>query len=556
MRLLCIGVLCVSFTIMAQEGKAPDAQGFIDGLAGRVAPLSKALALNYWAATATGNDALYAKQGEIELELRRVFAEKEGFETARALKADASITDPLLRRQIELIHLAYLENQMDPVLLERMVALSNAIEARFNTHRALFEGKRVSDNLLAEVLKSERNVGRRKAAWEASKTVGEAVSSDLIALVKLRNEAARQLGFRNYYEMRMTLNEQDPAEIARLFDELARVTESPFLKIKARVDAAVQKRFKVKPKAIRPHHYQDFFFQEVQEVGEVDMDAHLVDKDVRKMVEAFYNGIGLPVTEMLDRSDLTERDGKYQHAYCIDIDRMGDVRTMCSLKNNRYWLETLMHELGHGVYSMNIDAGLPWFLREDAHTFITEAVAELFGALPTNPVWLKSSVGLPAQVVDGWAPDLALEKKMGLLIFCRWSLVMVHFERALYENPDGNLNALWWDLVEKYQKVRRPDKRNKPDWAAKIHLTSSPVYYHNYMLGNLYASQLLHHMASTVAGHPDINTLDFAGDSRLGKFLRDQVFAPGKTLRWDALVERSTGKPLDPAFFASDVAMP
>ena len=555
MRYLLFGILLIALVVSGDQGRKPDAQAFVDAVTAQVAPLSKAMALNYWEATATGKQELYTRQGELELQLRKIFADKAGFEQAKALRSDPAVADPLLRRQIELLYLSYLENQIDPKLMERMVTMASAIEGKFNIHRGVFEGKNVADNVLFDVLKTEKDQARRKAAWEAAKTVGEVVAPDLLQLVKIRNEAARQLGFKNYYEMRMILNEQDPGEIARIFKELARVTEAPFLKIKGLVDAAVVKKFGIKPEDIRPYHYQDFFFQEVQEVGEVDMDAYLKDKDVRKIVEAFYNGIGLPVTDMLDRSDLYEREGKYQHAYCTDIDRQGDVRTMCSLRNNRYWLETLMHELGHGVYSMNIDRSMPWLVREEAHTFTTEAIAELFGSLPTNPVWLKGAAGIPAKVVDDWASTLELERKMGLLIFCRWSLVMIDFERELYANPDQDLNTLWWDLVEKHQRVKRPEGRNKPDWAAKIHLTSSPVYYHNYMLGNLFASQLLHHMAAKVARKGDINNLNFSGDPRLGNYLKEKIFAPGKTWKWDELIRRATGEPLTPAYFAGDVTV-
>jgi hypothetical protein len=35
-----------------------------------------------------------------------------------------------------------------------------------------------------------------------------------------------------------------------------------------------------------------------------------------------------------------------------------------------------------------------------------------------------------------------------------------------------------------------------------------------------------------------------------GALLRDDVFAPGASLRWDALVERATGEPLTAAHLA------
>ena len=85
-----------------------------------------------------------------------------------------------------------------------------------------------------------------------------------------------------------------------------------------------------------------------------------------------------------------------------------------------------------------------------------------------------------------------------LLIFSRWCQVMLRFEKGMYENPDQDLNKLWWDLVEKYQMVKRPPDRNAPDYASKIHIVRAPVYYHNYMMGELFASQVHHAIAREV----------------------------------------------------------
>jgi peptidyl-dipeptidase A len=84
------------------------------------------------------------------------------------------------------------------------------------------------------------------------------------------------------------------------------------------------------------------------------------------------------------------------------------------------------------------------------------------------------------------------------LIFARWDMVMYNFEKQLYADPEQDLNSLWWRMVEKYQLVKRPQDRNEPDWAAKIHFTIAPCYYHNYLLGELLASQLHHHIVGKI----------------------------------------------------------
>jgi peptidyl-dipeptidase A len=124
--------------------------------------------------------------------------------------------------------------------------------------------------------------------------------------------------------------------------------------------------------------------------------------------------------------------------------------------------------------------------------------------------------------------------------------VMTNFERQLYADPGADLDTLWWDLVERYQQVRRPDDRHEPDWASKIHLAAAPVYYQNYLYGELVASQLQATLDARAEGVVD--------EPAAGRLLVDEVFRPGASLRWDRLVERATGEPLTAAHLARQLA--
>ena len=129
---------------------------------------------------------------------------------------------------------------------------------------------------------------------------------------------------------------------------------------------------------------------------------------------------------------------------------------------------------------------------------------------------------------------------------------MLRFEKAMYENPDQDLNKLWWDLVEKYQQVNRPVGRNMPDYGAKIHICSAPVYYHNYMMGQLFASQVHHTIARELYDNVDPSTVIYIGDKKVGEFMKKKVFEPGRTLDWQALTKFATGEELNPKAFAKD----
>jgi peptidyl-dipeptidase A len=130
---------------------------------------------------------------------------------------------------------------------------------------------------------------------------------------------------------------------------------------------------------------------------------------------------------------------------------------------------------------------------------------------------------------------------------------MLHFEKAMYENPDRDLNKLWWDCKERFQLLRRPAGRDEPDWAAKPHFTIAPVYYHSYMLGELFAAQLRHVLAGRVGHQGPTSTLSFNGRREFGQFLQQKVFRPGSFLPWSQFVRSATGEALTARYFAAEV---
>ena len=82
----------------------------------------------------------------------------------------------------------------------------------------------------------------------------------------------------------------------------------------------------------------------------------------------------------------------------------------------------------------------------------------------------------------------------------------------MYDNPDQDLNKLWWDLVEKYQLLKRPEGRNEPDWATKIHIATYPCYYHNYLLGEFLAQQLHYYIVANIIKSDDFKYAELCGE--------------------------------------------
>lgn len=132
---------------------------------------------------------------------------------------------------------------------------------------------------------------------------------------------------------------------------------------------------------------------------------------------------------------------------------------------------------------------------------------------------------------------------------------MAHFEHELYKNPRRpDLNQLWWQLVSTYQMLCIPEGRadngERPDWAAKIHLALYPAYYHNYLLGELTASQIQENLQREDGSDA------WFGSPRTGDFLRTRMFELGATYPWDRTVEQVTGEPLSPDYFVRQFVSP
>jgi peptidyl-dipeptidase A len=135
-----------------------------------------------------------------------------------------------------------------------------------------------------------------------------------------------------------------------------------------------------------------------------------------------------------------------------------------------------------------------------------------------------------------------------MLLLVRWVQVMTRFERELYREPVrdvAELGCIWWDLVERHQLMNRPPGDRPTDWATKIHLALAPVYYQNYLLGELTASQVEHALTQATSR-------PLTGNRDAARFLRERYFRPGASVRWDALIESATGSPLAPDRFVAE----
>lgn len=528
-----------------------DFSAFLSSFRDRVEPQEIEASDAWWQANLNATPETEERASHSQKALTRLYADRAAFAELKQFPLDALSDDE--RRQYTLLMNAFTGNQMDDAVIEEMVDTERRVENAYNSFRPLLRGAVTGDNALREILRDSSDSDLRRDAWTASKEIGREVENDVLRLVEVRNTEARRLGYANYYQMALSLQELQEDTLFALLANVAELTDTPYSDFKATLDTQLAARFGIAPDALRPWHYSDPFFQEAPS-GDVNLDHFFAGKDLEALTRAYFDAIGLDIRDILGRSDLYERENKCQHAFCVQVGRYDDVRVLCNCTDSERWMGTMLHEFGHAVYDKYLGADLPFFLRSPSHTLTTEAIAMLVGRLSRSAAWLSSYAGVDTDEAKAVEASAAGEQSAQLLVFARWCLVMTHFERALYENPAQDLNRLWWEIVQRFQGIAPPEDRDAPDWAAKLHLALAPVYYQNYLLGEMYASQLLDYLRSHILPN-DNDDKALVSDPAVGAYLREAIFSHGARLPWSELIAASTGEPLNPAHFVGHIRL-
>lgn len=516
--------------------KASHFSSFLKNFIPSVEEKTKQLNLASWILETTGSEDAAHLKSSLDVELKFLFQDPVIYQKLLSEKE----SDPILARELNVLTRAFEQNQI-PGDLSREISQKEAKLAQiYANFRPQFQGKPISENEIREILKCENDPSIRKLAWESSKKIGEELALPIIDLVKLRNQAARAIGYSDYFDMQLKLQEIDRDWLLRLFDDLSQRSDAAYLKMMQEINEELGKRFA--QSNLGPWAWSDPFCQE-DPLNTEKLDHLVHGVDILSAVRSFYRQMGFDVQPIIDRSDMYERNGKNQHAFCINIDRKNDVRTLNNIQPSLKWLETVLHEFGHAVYELDFDSKLPWLLREPPHMFTTEAIALLLGRQAYQDHSLAALVGSKDPALLHEANESLARRQ---LIFSRWVLVMSTFESELYRDPSQDLNRLWWKLVEKYQKIPAPAGREgKADWAAKYHIGLAPVYYYSYLLGELFASMIQEELTQ-VNGSKAINTI------QSGEFLRKNIFALGNRFAGIDLVNHAMGRPLSAEAWLKD----
>ncbi len=508
----------------------------------------------FWQAMTEGTPEAFGRMERVQLAQKEVKGDAGRFAAIRDLLADESLTDADLRRQLEMLQMLYLPYQMKGEARQRANEIETRCKEMFSTYRMDIAGEPQSIAYVETLMRTSSDGALLEEAWKQSKTVGVELLPLHRELVDLRNQTARELGYETYVDMALTSQGFDPAWLEAFFAEVEQATDEPFRALKAEeIDPLLAERFGVPAEELMPWHYGNPYFQDVPPgLYELNLDELYARRDHEQVVQDavdFFAGVGLPADSILSRSDLYPRDGKNPHAMAhkMDLERLDTAVLLMNLplppeSQTRMGTSTLLHELGHCVHYEAVDHSLP-YLMLDVDSQITEAVAMLLERQVMTQGWLDGYLGVEEAEAARLAGESFRAMRAQELIFARWCLVIYHWERDIYANPEQDWGDAWWKYKERFQLLRRPEGWSNPDPLGKYHLANAmSTYYNNYAVGGFIAAQV----ADALAVHldQDVRTADYRGRPEAGAWLAQRVLSSGARLHWLELVRYATGEEL------------
>jgi peptidyl-dipeptidase A len=132
-------------------------RSFIDSLELRVKPAESGASLAYFNAAVTGMDEEYEKSSQLNIQLSKIYADKNAFAELKKFRDSSGIKDSLLVRQMNILYNNFLANQVEERKLEEIIKAQTRLEQRYSTFRAMVGGKKFTDNDLESVLKNSVN---------------------------------------------------------------------------------------------------------------------------------------------------------------------------------------------------------------------------------------------------------------------------------------------------------------------------------------------------------------------------------------------------------------
>ena len=418
------------------------------------------------------------------------------------------------------------------------------------------ERQQASLTVLAANIRTSDNEAVRRSAHQALLDLEQWVlNNGYIALVKQRNDFARQQGFRNFFDYKVNKTEQmTPEQLFAILDDFEQRTRQQNLDS---INALAQEKGQ---DATAGHNFSYMYAGDAAR----ELDAYVpFSQSLRRWIDSFGR-LNINFSQAELTLDLLDRDGKYQNGFChgpvpsfYDNDQWqaGKINFTSNAKPDQTGsgfdgINTLFHEGGHAAHFANVKLNAPCFSQEFAPTSMAYAETQSMfcDSLLTDGDWLKQyAYNADGEVIpDRVIAQLIAAKQPFKAYEERSILVVPYFEWALYSADEDLLSPAYLTALARQTEQRIQGLATSPRPLLAIpHLLSqeSACSYQGYLLAHMAVYQTRAYFTEKYGYLTD--------NPAIGPLLAEHYWRPGNSISHDATLRSLTGEGFSAAYLAA-----
>lgn len=403
---------------------------------------------------------------------------------------------------------------------------------------------------LRNTMRVDPDEGVRKACYEALHMIGDyALGNGFPELIKTRNKFAKELGYEDYYDYKVTQAEGfGKKELFKILDRLEADTR-PLLE-SARANFAERKGGQ---SALEPWNLSYLMAGDVT----TKLDPYFpFEKAVEQWGRSFskmnitYRGATMDL-------DLLDRPNKYSNGFCHwpqpawvkpngefqpALTHFTSLADPAAIGSGLTGLTTLMHEAGHAAHFANILQPSPLFSQERAPTSIpyAELQSMFLDSLVGDAAWrARYAKNRDGETIPWEILQQDLEETHPYRVFALRGMIAVpYFEKVLYELPDEEVTVDKVNALAREVELDIQGGLSARPLLSVPHILSdeSSCYYHGYVLAEMAVHQTREFFLNKHGSLTD--------NPNIGPELAEVMWKPGNSEAFLDLVDRLTGNPL------------
>lgn len=407
-------------------------------------------------------------------------------------------------------------------------------------------------------MRTEEEEGLRKAAFEGMRSIEPFVlENGYIEVVKLRNRLAHALGYKDYYDWKVSINEGfGKEELFAILDDLEERTRE--------VAAGSVRNLENEhgPDAIKPWNHP--YYTSGDLTAEIDPYFPFAESFTR-WIRSFH-ALNIDYSGATLQLDLVDRRGKYSNGFMhgaspawVEEGQVQKARINFTANavpgqvgSGERATQTFFHEGGHAAHFANIRMPAPCYSQEYAPTSVAMAETQsmFLDSILSDADWLTrygtngDGESVPVELIKKNA-----KKDQTLLAWRLRSMLSVCYaEKEIYEMAPEELTpesivAVIRDVEQRMLFMECP----RPILSVP-HLLSgeASAYYHGYVLAEMAVYQTREYFLKKYGYLTD--------NPAIGPELRESYWQEGNARTFLEFVERLTGEPFSAEATARVVA--